>query len=183
MLSFDPISLSPRDFELAVKRILDGSGHLPDSYESVHLQPLRGVDGEYTLDVTVRFSVLDADFLVLVECKHEKRKTERQDVQILHAKLHSIGAHKGMLSSTAGFQKGAIEYADIHGLALVQLASGESTYFTRTLSSSSDQPSWPGMPKYVDWWHHGKYLSVMSETNGEHTREALGFPVSHPDAI
>jgi restriction system protein len=174
MLTFAPLILTPHEFELAVKAILDASGITLESYKSEHLQSVTGVDGEYVIDVTVRFSALGADFLVLVECKHEKRKTERQDVQVLHDKVQSVGAHKGMLFSTAGFQEGAIQYAVTHGIATVQLASGETTWFSRSLGPSTP-PEEANIPRYVGWWRHGKHISVLSERNGEYTREALGF--------
>ena len=129
----DPISLTPREYELAVKSILDGAGVRLDQFQSQHLERLPGVDGDYVIDVTARFSALGADFLVLVECKNERRKTERHDVQVLRDKMQSIGAQKGMLFSTAGFQEGAIEYADAHKIALVQLVDGKSTWFTKFL--------------------------------------------------
>src|ERR1700730_2937621 len=105
-----------------------------------------------------------ADFLVLVECKHEKRKTERQDVQILHTKIQSLGAQKGMIFSTAGFQEGAVQYAELHGIALVQIAKGETTYFSRGLGSAEPPPEWAGIPKYVGWWRHGNHMTVLSPT-------------------
>jgi restriction system protein len=168
------MTLTPREFELAVKGILDGSGLSLKSYESAHLNSLTGVDGEYVIDVTARFSALGADFLVLVECKHQKRKTERQQVQVLLAKVKSVGAHKGMIFSTSGFQAGAIQYADTHGIALVQLASGETTWFSRSLQPTPP-PAWANIPKYVGWWHHANHMSVLSATKGEYTREALGI--------
>jgi len=78
---------------------------------------VKGVDGSYVIDVTARFSAMGASFLVLIECKHERRKVERQAVQVLHAKMVSTWAQKGMLFSVAGFQSGAVEYATVHGIA------------------------------------------------------------------
>src|SRR5947208_4710181 len=122
MLTFDPITLSPSEFEEAVKAILDAAGVPLKDYKSQHLASLTGVDGDYVIDVAVTFSALGGDFLVLVECKHEKRRTERQDVQILQNKVQSLSAQKGMVFSTAGFQEGAVKYAELHGIALVQIA-------------------------------------------------------------
>jgi len=176
MLTFDPISLSPAEFEKAVKAILDGTGVALKDYKSEHLASLTGVDGDYVIDVAVTFTALNGDFLVLVECKHEKRRTERHDVQILYAKLQSLGAQKGTIFSTAGFQEGAVQFAELHGIALVQIAKGETTYFSR--SRETDQiPAWPDMPQYVGWWRHGKYLRVLSACNGDYTREALGLRI------
>ncbi len=169
-----PLNLSPRQYELAVKDILDGAGVDLSEFSSRHLEDVPGVDGSYAIDVTVRFSALGAEFLVLVECKHEKRKVERQAVQVLHDKVRSTGAHKGMLFSVAGFQQGAIEYADIHGIALVQLADGRSSWFTKSAGPPTPPPSWVHIPKFVGWWCHGNSMSIMASDMGEYTRKALG---------
>lgn len=176
----ESLNLTPRQYELAVKSILDGSGLPLEQYSSTHLEEVSGVDGQYIIDVTARFSALGAEFLVLVECKHEGRKVERQDVQILHSKVVSAGAQKGMLFSIAGFQKGAIEYADVHGIALVQLASGSSTWFTKSAGPPTPPPPWVRIPEYVGWWCHGNTMSVMSSEFSEYTLKALGLSPSEP---
>ena len=173
--SEDPISLSPKEFELAVKGILDAAAGSLVSYESTHLKQLVASDGQYTIDVTARFEALGANFLVLIECKHEKRKVERQDVQVLHAKLQSLGAQKAMLFSTAGFQSGAIEYGDAHGIALVQLANGSSSWFTKNAGPPTPAPSWVRLPKYIGWWCQGSSMAVMSDETTQYTRQALGL--------
>jgi restriction system protein len=91
-------------------------------------------------------------------------------VQILLAKVQSVGAHKGILFSVAGFQEGAVAYASTHGIALVQLCKGETTWFARTSGPAPPPPSEANIPKYVGWWYHGEYISVLSETNSEFTR-------------
>jgi len=175
VLTFDPITLSPKEFEEAVKEILDGAGVTLKDYKSEHLPSLTGVDGDYVIDVAITFSALGGDFLVLVECKHEKRRTERQDVQILHSKLQSLGAQKGMLFSTAGFQEGAVQFAELHGIALIQIAHGETTYVSRSFGPPGPAQEWAEIPKYVGWWRHGKYLTVLSPKSGAYTRNALGI--------
>lgn len=175
MLTFDPITLSPSEFEEAVKAILDAAGVPLKDYKSQHVASLAGVDGDYVIDVAVTFSALGGDFLVLVECKHEKRRTERQDVQILYSKVQSLGAQKGMIFSTAGFQEGAIQYAESHGIALVQIARGETSYFSRSMEPPKPPPAWLEIPKYIGWWTNGKHISVLSPFKGNYTREALGL--------
>jgi restriction system protein len=171
----DRLNITPREYELAVKSILDGAGLGLMNFKSGHLEKVTGVDGAYAIDVTVRFSALGASFLVLVECKHEQRKIERQAVQILHDKLRSTGAQKGMLFSVSGFQDGAIEYADVHGIALVQLAHGSSSWFTRSIGQPTPTPTWANIPEYIGWWWHGNSRSVMSSEVGKYTRAALGI--------
>jgi restriction system protein len=170
----EPIKLTPTQYELAVKAILDGSGLSLQEYKSNHLESVEGVDGSYVMDVTARFSALGASFLVLVECKHERRKVERQAVQLLHAKMVSTGAQKGMLFSVAGFQAGAVEYATVHGIALIQMAKGSSTWRTRSLGPVAPPP-YLELPEYVGWWCHGNTMSVVSPTEGKYTRQALGI--------
>lgn len=167
--------LTPKEYELTVKQILDGAGVDLTDFRSAHLEKVAGVDGDYILDVTVRFRALGADFLVIVECKHERRKVERQDVQILHDKIRSTGAQKGMLCSIAGFQSGAIEYAAVHGIALVQMVDGASTWFTKSIGSPSSPPPWVNTPTYVGWWCRGNSMSLMSADVGDYTRQALGL--------
>ncbi|MBN8742555.1 MAG: hypothetical protein BGP24_07620 [Lysobacterales bacterium 69-70] len=166
---------TPEEFELAVKGILDAAAKTLVNYESAHLERLEGSDGDYVLDVVARFEALGAEFVVLVECKHQGRKVERHEVQVLHAKLQSLGAQKGMLFSTAGFQSGAIEYADAHGIALVRLADGESAWMTRSDGPAPPPPSWARLPPYIGWWYHGPRMSLMSSDFAEFTRQALGL--------
>lgn len=136
---------------------------------------VKGVDGSYVIDVTARFSAMGANFLVLIECKHEQRKVERQAVQVLHAKMVSTGAQKGMLFSVAGFQSGAVEYATVHGIALIQMADGNSTWFTRSFGPSTPPPVSIDCPRYVGWWCRGNEFSVVSADEGRYTRRALGI--------
>ena len=169
------LTLSPRDYELAVKEILDAAGQELTSFTSKHLDVVAGADGQYVIDVVVRFSALGGDFVVLVECKHEKRKVERQDVQILRDKVQSAGAQKGMMFSVAGFQSGAVEYATVHGISLVQLADGATCWFTKGAGPPTPPPPWAGIPKYVGWFYSGNRTMLLSKRDGGYTRTALGL--------
>jgi restriction system protein len=173
--SAEPLSMSPREYELLVKGILDAAGEQLIEYHSEHLPPLIGADGEYIIDVAATFSALGAKFLVLVECKHQGRKVERQDVQVLHSKLQSLGAQKGMLFSVSGFQSGAVEYAAAHGIALVEVATGISNWHTRSVGPQTPPPPWVPIPKYIGWLWSGNTRSLLSERHGEYTRKFLGF--------
>ncbi|SCY77596.1 restriction endonuclease [Butyrivibrio sp. INlla14] len=61
------------------------------------------------------------DFKVLCECKQFKNPVKRDVVVLLDGKIRSLGAQKGIICSTSGFQKGAIKYAKEHGIALFQI--------------------------------------------------------------
>jgi len=174
LLPDEPIKLTPAQYELEVKKILDATGSSLVGYTSQHLESIEGSDGDYIFDVTVRFSALGADFLVLVECKHEQRKVERQAVQVLHSKMQAVGAQKGMLFSISGFQAGALRFADAHGIALVRLAGGESAWMTKSMEPTP-APRGQGYPDIIGWWCSGNSMSVMSSEVIKYTREALGL--------
>ncbi len=173
-----PPPIPPEEYERAVKTILDAAGSDLVEYESIHLQKIKGVDGEYVIDVVARFAALGAKFTVLVECKHESRRTERHDLQALLQKLQSTGSQKAMVFSIAGFQSGALEFARVHGIATVQFAQGITTWHTRRAGPTLPPPSFVKLPAWVGLWMHGNQISILSEDRPQYTREALGLPES-----
>lgn len=169
----DLLKLNPREFELFVKEIIDATaGQLVD-YSSEHAATFSGADGNYVIDVVATFSALGAKFVVLVECKHLNRPVERQEVQILHSKLQSLNAQKAMLFSVSGFQSGAIEYATAHGIALIHVASGASTWHTRAFGPTKSPPSF--IPKHVGWLLNGNQFSAVSSERTEYLRAFFGL--------
>lgn len=118
-------TLTPEQFELGVKEMLDAAAGQLDSFEARHRELLPGTDGSYEIDITVRFHALGVQFLVLVECKYRKASIKREVIQVLHDRLRSTGAHKAILFSTSPFQSGAVAYARKHGIALVRIARGK----------------------------------------------------------
>jgi restriction system protein len=128
--------LSPTEYERIVAELVRDTGHEVTDWDVKHLDPVEGVDGAYIIDVTVRFRLLGADYLTLFECKRHASPVKREDVQVLHDKLRSTGAHKGILVAASGFQKGALIYAK----STVSRAYGSSTVPGRTKSATS--PHW-----------------------------------------
>lgn len=137
-----PANITPAQFEELVrswlKRVGAGKG---TALEATHLGVVHGAGGNYKIDVLVKLTVFTgASIVVLVECKHQARPVERDEVMVLHAKLSDVGAHKGMLFSTSGFQKGALEYATAHGIATVAVVRGQWLYETRAAGSAPTEP-------------------------------------------
>lgn len=143
--------LSPEAFELAVKQMLEASGNGLKEFVAEHRSNVHGVDGAYEVDVKATFNALGVDFQVLVECKHHRYPIKREVVQILHDRIRSTGSHKGMLFATSTFQKGALDYAKTHGIALIRIADGKTCYETRSLYPPPGPPSWVYLPDYVGW--------------------------------
>lgn len=147
------IDLTPGQFEREVKSLLETAGRELTAFQTTHREKLDGVDGTYEIDVLARFEALGADFTVLVECKHQKNHIKRDIVQILHDRVRATGAHKGMIFATTCFQKGAIEYATIHGIALIQMVEGKTLYRTRSQLQSPppEPPASLQLPPYAGW--------------------------------
>lgn len=134
-----PSYVTPEEYELQVKLWLESVGNELDSFSAIHREVLSGADGEYEIDVVVRFKALGGvQFQTLVECKKYKNPIKRELVQALHQKQLSLGANKAILVSTSAFQDGAIEFSRAHGIALVRLISGSAMYIQG--SKSNDAP-------------------------------------------
>jgi len=114
------LHLSPRQFEEEVRSFLEVLGRGLPGLEVTHQEKHAVADGEYTIDVTIRFEALGIRFVGLVECKYWQRAVKREHIMVLKAKLDSIGAAKGVMVTNTGYQKGAREYARAHGIALVK---------------------------------------------------------------
>lgn len=73
------------------------------------------------IDVSFNYSVAGSNLLFLVECKCYNHSVPVDDVEEFHSKIDDIGAHKGIMISTIGFQEGAIKAATGRGIALALL--------------------------------------------------------------
>lgn len=155
------MTISPEEFEREVMVLLEKTFDPPAQTNIRHRELLEGMDGTYQIDLTLRFRILGVDFLVAVECKQHKNPIKRETVQILNDRIKSIGAQKGIMFSTSSFQRGAIEYASKHGIALIMFVDGKSTYCTRALGPPVEPPPWAKIPKYSGW------LFGLSESGGQ----------------
>jgi hypothetical protein len=90
-----------------------------------------GADGVYNFDATVRYQFAGMAFLVVVEAKLHRNPIKREHVQVLHQKVQSVGAHKGVLVATSRFQSGAVEFATAHGIALVTVTESRFVFTAR----------------------------------------------------
>ena len=72
--------------------------------------------------------------------------TRNQDT---NKKAHDPRLLSVILFSTAGFQSGAIEYAQKNGVTLVKVEDGKNSYFVRDFYGEVDYPDW--LPEY-DFW-------------------------------
>lgn len=112
-------SMTPKDYERLVKSltstIFDGL-----RAQAFHLKKYRGKSGqEYEVDVSFEVAVDTLEFLVLVECKRYKDRVGVDEITSFAYRLRDIGAHKGIVVSPGGFQKGAVQVAKAERIALL----------------------------------------------------------------
>ena len=116
-------SISPTEFEELCLEILKSyaeAEHL-SGFSIQHNVFIPADDGTYQIDVYARFIAMGVEFKVITECKRYSSPIFREKVAVLADKVKSLGAHKGIMISTCGFQSGAYEYAKKHGIALLQI--------------------------------------------------------------
>jgi hypothetical protein len=75
------------------------------------------------VDVSFNYSIAGSDLLFLIECKLYSHSVSVDDVEEFHSKIDDIGAHKGIMVTTIGYQSGAIKTAKGRGIALALLTT------------------------------------------------------------
>jgi hypothetical protein len=83
----------------------------------------------YEVDVSYEVNIAGFTYLTLVECKYWNRPVGRNVVDGLRSIVQDIGAHKGMIVSTVGFQEGALIAAKGYGIGLMKVADEQSSHF------------------------------------------------------
>lgn len=146
----DTTNMSDTEFEKYIAGVVELISNKEGiKCEIIHNYIAKVDDGNYQIDVMVKNSFLGGENKTLIECKKYKYPVPREKVEILHSRVKSIGAHKGMLFSTSRFQEGAITFAKKHGIALVQVVDGKLQYEVRAFGAMDIEiPSWADLPKY-----------------------------------
>jgi hypothetical protein len=151
--------ITPGEFEeFVAKQLLESAdSEVNDLSISLH-EKIAGADGTYDFDTTVRYQFAGMSFLVLVEAKLHRNPIKRELVQVLHQKVQSVGAHKGLMVSTAPYQTGAVKFAKAHGIALVTVTEGRFVYETRDVlpvpqMSREEAADRFGLPAFVGHYY------------------------------
>lgn len=194
--------MSPTEFERCCLDILSGYAEeegLKD-FTITHNRIIPAPDGRYQIDVYAEFTALGSHFKVLCECKRYKNRVNREKVAVLHKKLDSIGAQKGILISTSDFQSGAIEYAKAHGIALIKAQDYHFEYLSHSSGQTEDDNdpflyAERNMPPYVGIdcttvsgisakvFPTRTIIKKLNEEMNQQIREKMGIdiPIDFPD--
>jgi hypothetical protein len=143
-----PTNLTAQEFELLVKNYLENIGHKLEQLEIVHNDKIVAYDGKYQIDVRANFIAFGTRIIVLVECKHQKAKIKRKEIEVLLNRLHATGSHKGIFFTTSGYQEGAIDFAIKHGIALVKICESEGHALHFTAGPVTEKPV-RLLPKFI----------------------------------
>lgn len=80
---------------------------------------LKGLKGEYQIDVFYQFEHAGFIHRVAIECKYHNRPLDRDTIMPFCNKITDIGNIIGVIVSKSGYQSGAKEYAEKHGITLL----------------------------------------------------------------
>ena len=181
---YPPADLTPTEFEEWVARVFKAAGTTLDGFEVTLGDRVKGSDGSYNFDATVRFEWAGVRLFVIIEAKMHTNPIKRELVQILHSKVASVGAHKGILVSTAQFQEGALEFARAHGIALIRVTEGRFTIEMKSLEKppapSREAAARFGVEPFVGHWYEagndgGIRRTTISPKYPEYTKQLLGI--------
>lgn len=157
------VEVSPEEYERQVVAWLGQTKRGLSSFTIRHQAQLAGSSGEYSFDGIAEFEIFDgARIVVLVECKRHSSPVKRDHVLALEAKLLDVAAHKAMLFSTAGFQRGALKYATERGIATVTFIDGKLTYETKSALPTPDPPPWANISQFAGWFVSAEDKSIHS---------------------
>lgn len=133
--------ISPTEFEKLCMEILKGYAETEKlaDFSIEHNVRIPADDGTYQIDVYARFIAMGVEFKVIVECKRYSSPVPREKVAVLADKIRSVGAHKGIMISTCGFQSGAYEYAKKHGIALLQVINRDLLHIRNAANPETEE--------------------------------------------
>ena len=96
---------------------------------------VKGARAEHTVDVLIRFRKFGLETKWVTECKYWRSAIPKEKVLALKSVVEDVGADRGLLFSTAGFQSGAVHAAERTNITLTDLDSLRETAREELLSS------------------------------------------------
>ena len=117
------IKMDPEQYEMVVKELIQSKlrEDCPQANLTViHNAKCHGKSGhEHQIDVLVELVIAGVRLKIPVECKRYSRNVGIDDIMEFASRIDDISAHKGILVSTIGFERGAVRFAASKGIALV----------------------------------------------------------------
>ena len=158
--------ISPTEFEELCLEILKAYAEAENlsDFSIQHNVFIPADDGTYQIDVYARFIAMGVEFKVITECKRYSSPVSREKVAVLADKVKSLGAHKGIMISICGFQRGAYEYAKKHGIALLQVIDRNVLHIMNAANPETEEQK-REVYLMVDWHNRlPKYYAIEYAT-------------------
>lgn len=173
--------ITPVDFEkLCLDLLLKTKDFKKINIISIqHNKKITSSDGKFQLDGYIEYELLNVRHKVIIECKNHTRPVQRSVIMELKAKLDSIGAQKAILMSTSGFQTGTIEYAQKHGIGLIQVVETSLLTIQNSIAPQKDIfLRYLNMPPYGLVMYSTETLGVFCNLNNdiEYLESFLTYP-------
>jgi hypothetical protein len=112
-----------RNYEMRVRQVLEERLRAESSATQVsvfHDRKYPGASGhEHQIDVSCEVVLAGCRILILAECKKYAQRVNISDLLEFVGRLRDIGAHKGIMVTTVGYQEGAMRIAEENGIALI----------------------------------------------------------------
>jgi Restriction endonuclease len=108
-----------------------------------HQKLLTAPDGtKYNIDLHYKFPVGSTEYLTIIECKNWKNYVSRITLNSIDSIRNALHAHKVIVVTATGFQKGAIEFARINKIGLYKITTkGDSYNYSNFSGMYSDYKS------------------------------------------
>ncbi len=168
------MTTASENYELFIKRVMESLVGVTVHHQRIYTGRVSKRD--IKVDVSFNYTIAKgADVLFLVECKCYNHSVSVDEVEEFHSKIDDIGAHKGIMVTTVGFQEGAIKTAKGRGIALALLTTehqpGELRYIVNAAGTVSFKPSnkefWQGnLRGPLDNYDGGSRFESMSQFLG-----------------
>ncbi|HEM6829127.1 restriction endonuclease [Citrobacter koseri] len=151
---------------------------------------LKGLKGEYQIDVFYQFEHAGVLHRVAIECKYHNRPLDRDTIMPFCNKITDIGNIIGVIVSKSGYQRGAKEYAEKHGITLLtteDLPKFNILVADYLINSALPTKDWIGEPFWILMEREednvsGSYYKFAQKHNGRDViplffskREAIDF--------
>src|SRR5436190_7050177 len=102
-----------QDLQYQSARVLEECGFAVEVEKVVKL-----VRGKAEIDVYAEESLKGRKYIILCECKHWKAAVPQGVVHSFRSVMADVGAHKGYIISSSGFQSGSREAAELTNVEL-----------------------------------------------------------------
>lgn len=116
--------MTGKEYEIFVSNFLSAlvkTTGLPDR-AFIKEKQYKGAWGKWRVDISYSFSDLGFNFWVFVECKYWDKVIDESHVKKLHDAVRDCGVQKGIIVSTKGFTKPALDYAKRSGIGIATLS-------------------------------------------------------------